>query len=95
MNKGFNDNAFLTYLQNNFRGCENRFTIDMLLNILDYAHKWYHVSKDQFIWFLLDILPDEIEFGEIAQFANDEILTQNGIKEKYAYLKNMEAAENE
>lgn len=93
MNKGFDDNAFLTYLQSNFNGCDNRFTFDLLLNILEYAHKWYHVSKDQLIWFLLDILPDELEFGEIAQFANDEILTQNGINEKRAFLQNKETTE--
>lgn len=86
MNKGFNDTAFKEYLQNTFNGFENCFLRGIIENIIEYAHKHHHVSKDQFIYFLLDMLP-ELEFGEIAQFANDEILTSYGQEEKKKFIK--------
>ncbi len=81
MNKGFNDSAFMEYLKNTFNGFDNCFLRYTIENILRYGHKHHHVSKDQFIYFLLELIP-ELTFGEIAQFAEDEILTTYGKSEK-------------
>lgn len=86
MNNGFDNIAFMEYLENTFTGFENCFLRNVIGNIIEYGHKHEHVSKDQFIYFLLDLLPD-LEFGEIAQFANDEILTEYGKSEKRKYIK--------
>ena len=86
MNNGFNDAAFMAYLENTFNGFDNCFLRYVIHNIIEYGHKHEHVSKDQFIYFLYNLLPD-LEFGEIAQFANDEILTEYGKTEKKKFTK--------
>ena len=89
-NKGFNDYEFMMYLENNFEGFNNYFLRYTLENILEYAHKHEHISKGQFVSFLYDIIP-ELDIAEIAQFADDEILTSDLILEKNEFLKNKTA----
>ena len=86
MNNGFNDSAFLAYLAENFNGFENCFLRYTIENILKYGHKHNHISKGQFVYFLYDLIP-ELDIAEIAQFANDEILTDTLILEKREFLK--------
>lgn len=86
MYKGFDGPAFMAYLENTFNGFENCFLREIVLNIIEYAHNHEHVSKDQFIYFLFDLLPG-LDFGEIAQFANDEILTEYGKAEKQKHIQ--------
>ena len=81
--KGFDRNAFLDYMQEQFN-LHGNFTIDMINNIIDYAHKYEHVSKDQFAEFLADMIP-EIEFAEVAAFCADGCLTAYGINAKHKF----------
>lgn len=79
MIKGFNKNAFMEWLTNNFT-VENfgRYTVE---NIIDYASEHEHVSKDQFAYFVSDMIP-EITFSEVAFFCDDDILTSYGKSKK-------------
>ena len=86
MKKGFDKEAFMNYLKEEFESVfNNHFIYELIDNLIEYAHKHEHVSKDQFIWFLADLIP-EVEFGEIAQFAGDEMLTENGKAEKRKFI---------
>ncbi len=67
-------------------GTNSSFLQEMVDNLLSYAEKHENNSKDQFVYFLHDILPDKISFGQIAQFVDDESLTSNGQYEKYQTL---------
>jgi hypothetical protein len=84
MESNFNKNAFFKYL---FRGFHQAFTLELAENILDYAIENHNASRDQLIFFIMDIFPEGLEFGEIAQFADDSILTQHGQEEKRAYIQ--------
>lgn len=87
MENNFNKNAFFKYL---FRGFHQAFTLELAENIIDYAIKNNNVSRDQLVFFIMDIFPEGLEFGEIAQFADDSILTQRGREEKRVYMKEHE-----
>ena len=87
MYKGFDENNFMAYLEATFNGFENSFLRDLVRNVIDYAKKYEHVSKDQFAYFVSDMLP-EIEFGEVAMFCDDVILTADGQKMKYETIFN-------
>lgn len=76
-NKGFNESAFIEWMEDKFD--LNPFSIDMLYNIIEYAHKWEHVSKDQFAQFLADMIP-EISFDDVARYCEDGILTNSTLK---------------
>lgn len=77
MYKGFDKDGFMSWLEETFGGFDNCFLRELVENIIEYAHKWEHVSKDQFCEFIYDMLP-EVEFGEVAMFCEDEILTAYG-----------------
>ena len=49
-------------------------------NIIEYAHKHEHVSKDQFAYFISDLVP-EIEFMDVAKFCEDDILTRDILRQ--------------
>ena len=85
MVKGFDEQAFMAYLEEKFNGFENPFLRGIVENIIEYAQRHEHISKDQFCWFLCDMIP-EVEFCEIAQFAEDDILTDYGKGEKQKQL---------
>lgn len=82
--KGFDKNSFIEYMHENFN--IDRFGIACIENIIDYAHKYEHVSKDQFCYFVSDILP-EVEFSEVAGFCEDCILTSDGQYYKNEFWK--------
>ena len=77
MVKGFNQSLFMEWLESEFN--MNRFTIDIVLNILDYASKHEHVSKDQFCYFVADLIP-EVDMLTVASFCDNSILTSETIK---------------
>lgn len=87
MRKGFDERGFMAYLEETFGGFDNCFLRGAVQNVIDYAQKWEHVSKDQFAYFLSDMLP-EVEFGEVAMFCDDAILTADGQKMKYEAIYN-------
>lgn len=86
MKKGFNDKGFMAYMNYQFpsvfSGLGGSFTWELLENLIEYAHKYEQVSKDQFCVFLSDLIP-EVEMGEVAAFMEDDYLTASyGIAEK-------------
>lgn len=89
MKKGFNDEAFMAYMTYRFPNIfveapedSYSFVRELLMNLIEYAHKHEHVSKDQFCMFLSDLIP-EVEMGEVAAFMEDNCLTASyGIAEK-------------
>ena len=52
----------------------------LLENIVEYAHKYKHISKDQFAEAVSDMTG--IEFENVIQFCNDEILTSTSIEKR-------------
>lgn len=83
--KGFDKDSFMEYMESEFNGFDSSFLRETVDNIISYAHKHEHVSKDQFVEFLDAMLP-EVTFGEIAMFCEDAILTNSGRELKYAAL---------
>lgn len=79
--KGFNKDDFLRYLTSNYSGFEHWFCAELVENVVYYAIGHENVSKDQLVWFLTDLLP-EVSFNEVAQFAEDDILTEWGKQQK-------------
>ena len=77
MVKGFNQSLFMEWLESEFN--MNRFTIDIVLNILDYASEHEHVSKDQFCYFVADLIP-EVDMLDVATFCDNSILTSETIE---------------
>ena len=76
--KGFNRDGFIEWLEDK-HGLSS-FTVELLDNIIDYAHKHEHVSKDQFAYFISDLVP-EIEFIDVAKFCEDDILTRDTLRQ--------------
>lgn len=91
MNKeeSFDRAGFMAYMEANFNGFENPFLRELVNNIIDYAHKHEHVSKDQFCYFIADMLP-EVEFGEVAMFTDAACLTQWGQVEAVKAMERMQ-----
>lgn len=95
MKMGFNEDAFMAYLEytfpNVFAGNGSPFVREMVANLIEYAHKHEQISKDQFCIFLSDLIPEVemgevaafVEMGEVAAFMDDDCLTASyGIAEK-------------
>lgn len=76
-NRGFDQNSFMVWIEENFY--LNPYAIQTVINIIDYAQTYQHVSKDQFAEFVATLLP-EIKFEEVARFCSDEILTDNTLR---------------
>lgn len=76
-NKGFNEKAFTEWLEEKYD--LNRYAVEMVTNIIEYAHKQEHASKDQFAYFISNLLP-EVEFEEVAQFCEDCMLTDGTLR---------------
>lgn len=85
MEQGFNKTAFMEYLEKTFGGFENSFLREIVENVIAYANMYERVSKDQFVYFVSDILP-EVEFGEVAAFMDDGCLTDGGKCLKYKWM---------
>lgn len=77
MYKGFNRDAFFEWYEENFE--VNPLAISLVNNIIDYAHKWEHVSKNQFCNFIAMMLG--VGDLEVAQFCEDAILTDSTLKQ--------------
>lgn len=90
MHEDFDRDGFLNYLEENFAGfvsTEGIYLRELIENIINYAHDNKNNSKDQFCYFLSDLLP-EVGFGEIAVFMDDKYLTENGKFLKVEALQN-------
>lgn len=81
MLNGFNKDGFMDWLKDEFPGCiDSHWNWDLVENIIDYAVEHNNDSKDQFCYFVSDMLP-EVEFLEVAKFCENGILTNNTLKE--------------
>jgi hypothetical protein len=94
MHKGFFEQGFMAYLGHRFpsvfEGTGGIFTRELVENLIRYAHQYEHISKDQFCYFLSDLLP-EVEFGEVAAFMEDDCLTSSyGLVEKRRVMEEMD-----
>lgn len=89
MYKGFDEIGFMAYLEKSFNGMENSFVRGLIENLIKYGHKYEQVSKDQFVDWLINMIP-EISFGEVAAFMEDGCLTAHGQAEKKKALEEMD-----
>ena len=78
MYTNFNKNNFMTWMENEFY--LNNYSIQTILSLINYAYYYENSTLDQFAYFVSDILP-EVEFLEVARFCEDNILTQNTLKQ--------------
>ena len=78
MYKGFDSNGFMEWLEENFS--VDNFGRQIVLHIIDYAHKHEHISLDQFAYYVSDMIP-EVEFLDVARFCEDAILTKGTLRE--------------
>ncbi len=76
--RGFNKGGFIEWLEDKYG--LNSFTVELLDNIIDYAHKHEHVSKALFVYFISDLVP-EIEFIDVVKFCEDAILTNDTLRQ--------------
>lgn len=74
MINGFDKEGFMCWLKEEFPGViDTHWNYDLVENILNYALR-DEVSKDQFAYFVSDILP-EVDFLEVAKFCDSKHLT--------------------
>ena len=77
--KGFDRIGFKDYLIKKIPGHMDHDALGYFLlyvdKIINYGINWMHVSKDQFAWWLADMIP-ELEVGEAAMFIADSSLTE-------------------
>lgn len=83
--KAFDTYHFIRYISHSFDGADNPFVRDMLENITYKAITRCEHALDELVYFILDFVP-EVDFGEIAMFADDSILTEYGKTEKQKAL---------
>ena len=74
----FNQNDFMTWMENEFY--LDNYSITIILSLIHYAYYNENSTLDQFAYFVSDILP-EVDFLEVARFCEDNILTQNTLKQ--------------
>lgn len=81
MEKGFNKGDFMEWLKEEFPGVlDTHWNYDLVENIIEYGFKHQIISKDQFCYWLSDMLP-EVEFLEVAKFCEDGHLTNGTLKQ--------------
>lgn len=78
MYTNFNQNDFMAWMENEFN--LDNYSIKIILSLIHYAYQYANTSLDQFAYFVSDILP-EVEFLDVARFCEDNILTQNTLKQ--------------
>lgn len=81
MKKGFNKDGFMEWLKEEFPGVlHTHWNYDLVENIIEYGLKHEMISKNQFCYWLSDILP-EVELLEVAKFCEDGHLTNETLKQ--------------
>lgn len=79
-NEKFDVNGFLSYMEQHFECTKSYFVREMLQNLIEYAVNHKGHTLDSVAFFLSDMIP-EVEFGEIAMFLDDSLLTTYGKEE--------------
>ena len=77
MRKGFNQDAFINWMEDEFD--MNRFALNLVLNIIDYGMQRERVSRDRFCEFVADMI-GEIDMLAVAAFCDDGMLTDSTLK---------------
>jgi len=80
--KVFDSAEFMTYLDEKFTGFDSPFLRGLVENIVEYGIEHKSHTKDSLVYLLAGLIP-EVEFGEVAMFADDSILTEYGMSTKY------------
>lgn len=86
----FDKNGFMEFIQETFvgfDGFDGMIPRQILGNIIDFAIENKNSSRDQLVYFLSDIFPDDLDFGEIAMFTPDEFLTKSMLEAKHQSMK--------
>lgn len=78
MSNGFNEEGFRAWLEDTFS--IDGYGRDVVSNILEYGYNKEYTSKDQFVYFVSDLLP-EVEFLDVARFCDQWMLTDTTINE--------------
>lgn len=73
----FDKKAFMKYMLKEFSSMDTHFTYDMVENLVDWGLEHQNSSKDQFCYWLSDLIP-EVEFEEVARFMSEDYLTSIG-----------------
>ena len=85
----FDINGFISYMGQNFECAKNYFVREMLQNLVEYAIDQKGHTLDSIAFFLSDLIP-EVEFGEVAMFVDDSLLTSYGKDEAQKARKKLE-----
>ena len=74
----FDKDGFMRWLREtlNFELCAQQITVELILNLLEYAEKNNNHSKNQMTYFLSDIIPD-VSVEDIGWFGRKE--RENGL----------------
>lgn len=83
MTDWFDKNKFMSYLSSEFS--LDNFSRSLVDNIIEYGLEHESDRDDQFAYFLADILP-EVDFGEVAAFCADYVLTDDGNKKRASWM---------
>lgn len=79
--KGFYKQDFLEWLYDEFPSIGgNSWTRELVENIIEYGQKHERVSKDMFVYWLSNMLP-EVEFLEAARFMEIDCLTDGTLQQ--------------
>ena len=78
--EGFDTEGFIEYIEDVYE--LNTEALQIVYNIIHYAHKHRNVSKDMFAEFLWEMFKGlhGIDFLEIAKYCSNEILTKDTLK---------------
>ena len=63
---------------------DSHYTRELIENLVNYAENHEHTTRDSLAYFLSDIIPD-VEFGDVAAFCRDDILTSYGLEMKKSH----------
>lgn len=85
---GFDEEGFFDYMDEKFGVSENPAFEETVKQIVSYGEKHERVSKDQFCYWLTDMIP-VLSFGEVAMFVPDSSLTEWGQNEKKKFIQAM------
>lgn len=90
--KGFYKKDFLEWLFAEFPGIgADPWTRELIENVIAFGQKHEHISKDQFAYWIFDMLPD-VEFLEAARFMDPGCLTDATIEALRAQEKEVKTA---
>ena len=79
------------YIKNHYEA-KGAWVWAFISNVIDYGRKYKQVTKDSFMYFLYDLIPD-FSMQEAAAFIDDKLLTDYGQSLKQEFWSKYEAQE--